>query len=496
MTGAALSDRLTLSRTAKERALALLWAALVAAVVWCMFDPMAQFFAFGVAASVIVTLPMLRTGYRLVEPWTFLALTVYFGHGVRGFFISYRGEDDGEIQQLFLLHQPLEFFVYPSAVHLGALALMALAYVGVRHRVASPTTNKTDGYKFGRQVDLIVVLTAAVGLVGSLLYVQATGGFSWDLLSAKRTTIPGVELAGYEGGHGVYRTVAQFGTVAFLLAVARSSVTHGSIPAGTGRWLWMTALFANAALVPLHSSTRADVVLPLVFALVVRSCLGRRRLRVRTLIQVAAVGVVMLAALTFLRATAEGAGREVTGVGAVDALGDTLVYNRNFGELPVTAHIIGAVPEKMGYTHGETVVTYLAGPIPRTVWRDKPLISPGPIIGAKIYGLPRSGVPPGAVGEFYWAFGIPGVVAGSLMLGWLLRLIDRRFNPADADPRRVLLYAAALMPFAINAMAVSLGYALLSATIAFVMMSAALTLAGARHRATSRPSRYSRRRTP
>lgn len=483
-------DRLTLSPAARQHLVVALWAAAVGSAVWMLFDPMAEFFALGVAACAVVTVPMLRTGYRVVEPWTFLALAIYMGHGVRGFFIALYGADDPDIQTLFLLGRDPDFFTRPGLVYLAALALMAIAY-NFRHRNQTDRPQPERVYQFGHQVDVVILATAIVGLVGAWLFMQATGGFSLDVLSAKRTTITGVELTGYQGGYGVYRTISQFSTVAFMLAVARFTVSHGRIPAGTGRWLWLAVLFANVCIVPVHSSTRADVVYPLVGALVVRACLGQSRLKLRTLAQAGAALIALLAVLTFLRATSEGTSGDVTGAAVSDALSETLVLNRNFGELPVTAHIMAAVPEQMDYSHGSTTLNYLLGPVPRSVWPDKPLVSPGPIIGARIYKLERTGVPPGAVGEFYWAFGLPGVLFGSLLFGWLLRVAARRYTPVGGDPRRVLLYASALMPLALNTVAVSLGYALLTAGSALVMMWAALVLAGSRGKVTAAPQRPS-----
>ena len=88
---------------------------------------------------------------------------------------------------------------------------------------------------------------------------------------------------------------------------------------------------------------------------------------------------------------------------------ESIVLNRNQIELPKTAHIINAVPETLDFQYGKTLTRWLAAPIPREVWPDKPVIHPGPIIGNRIYGQRVAGVPPGLIAELWWNFGWFGI---------------------------------------------------------------------------------------
>jgi hypothetical protein len=58
--------------------------------------------------------------------------------------------------------------------------------------------------------------------------------------------------------------------------------------------------------------------------------------------------------------------------------------------------------------------------VPRRLWKDKPRTS-GHIIVDKYLPQLRTGYPPMAIGEFYWAAGWLGVVVGFLGLGWISR---------------------------------------------------------------------------
>ena len=69
----------------------------------------------------------------------------------------------------------------------------------------------------------------------------------------------------------------------------------------------------------------------------------------------------------------------------------------------------------------------------------------GPLIGSTLYGSNRSGVPPGFVAEMYWNFGLPGVLAGSVLLGLMLAYIRDAFVPyLRGRPVVTLIYAVGL----------------------------------------------------
>ena len=154
-----------------------------------------------------------------------------------------------------------------------------------------------------------------------------------------------------------------------------------------------------------------------------------------------------MAAMTGLRAVTQGnqqLGTTKTEV-AIDTVGSVLVYNRNFGDMQTTTHIIKAVPTVLPYQYGKTIAIWLLAPIPRAIWPEKPILHSGPLIGITLYGNNRSGVPPGFVAEMYWNFALPGVLVGSLLLGLLLAYIRDAFVPyLRGRPVVTLIYAVGL----------------------------------------------------
>jgi hypothetical protein len=91
--------------------------------------------------------------------------------------------------------------------------------------------------------------------------------------------------------------------------------------------------------------------------------------------------------------------------------------------------IIHLVPEDVPLLWGTTYLNIFTSPIPRAIWPDKPRGSDF-MAGITFFGAPW-GVPAGPVGEAYWNFHIPGVIAIFLLWGmfthWLVKFY-RRYN--------------------------------------------------------------------
>jgi hypothetical protein len=108
---------------------------------------------------------------------------------------------------------------------------------------------------------------------------------------------------------------------------------------------------------------------------------------------------------------------------------------------------------QVDYLHGRSLWEGLAAVVPRILWPDKPVFAGSPKIVAEMTGLLLSentsfGV--GNVMEFQINFGMPGVVVGFVLLGWLLGTLDRKAALAErsGDLGPLLLFflpAAALI---------------------------------------------------
>jgi hypothetical protein len=100
---------------------------------------------------------------------------------------------------------------------------------------------------------------------------------------------------------------------------------------------------------------------------------------------------------------------------------------------------------EVNYLYGRSVWEALLSVIPRVLWPEKPVFAGSPAIVAEMTGLalsPTTSWGVGQVMELYINFGIPGLVAGFLLLGWLLGTLDRKAAAAEirGDLGRVILF--------------------------------------------------------
>ena len=326
-------------------------------------------------------------------------------------------------------------------------------------------------------------------------YVTATGGFDLSELSAKRSAFVGGNTT-YQGGQGQWRALNELASIAFWLVIAKNAIDHrGNRP---GRLLLTGLLFLNAIALPIYSSTRAQVIYVILTALVVHVCLSPR-IRLRTAIRVGLVALTLLSMMTFLRQQSEGGQGKYNPVTAVRLISDAVILNLNFMEVPKAVNIIGSVPDQLPYSHGSTIYNYAVAPVPRSFWPEKPIIDSGVEVGLRVYSTDGSAIPPGAIAEFYWAYGAGTLVVLSFLLGFgLRRLFEATRGLAGASVGGALMFASAVFDIGGNAVSGSVGYALSSALLAAGTMWLVLRFAGGKGatETLSHPSQSVRLRLP
>jgi putative effector of murein hydrolase LrgA (UPF0299 family) len=87
------------------------------------------------------------------------------------------------------------------------------------------------------------------------------------------------------------------------------------------------------------------------------------------------------------------------------------------------------------YLVGDSVWQGLLSLVPRVLWPDKPVFGGSPEIVSKMTGLhlsPTTSFGVGNVMEFQINFGVPGVVIGFFVLGWLIGMLDLKAAVAEA----------------------------------------------------------------
>jgi hypothetical protein len=461
--------------------LAAFGAATVAAAIGCLFTSAATYAVTGFAACAVVTAPMVQRAYQLLSPWTLMAVIVYDACGLRGLVMAL-GISGGGIsnRDFFLLGHSPSYFWWPSVLYVGALALIAAAYMTVVSGNGSHETSRKAAaaraslHRFHAHVGLVVAAFAVFGFLAFVWYVHGSGGLTTlSSCSAQpgadgivRTGGWGVRLSAGYSGNGVSRALNVFSTVAFWIYLVHV-LGKSSTRLWSGRTLAALTLLANALLLPIYSSSRSDVgFMALVSIAIFLAMRPSSRDRWRVIRNVGLFALVLVAAMTFVRAygcntpsdqvsgqstdlpsTTHGRGSPPLVERITRPVSRVLVYNRNHGDMFTASHIVHAVPDDLPYAYGRTIATWFVTPIPRSLWPDRPHASSGVEIGEAIYGNGRVSVPPGFVGELYWNFGIGGVLVGSLLLGCLMGELHRRFRRwPHGDPVGTLGMAAISFP--------------------------------------------------
>lgn len=121
--------------------------------------------------------------------------------------------------------------------------------------------------------------------------------------------------------------------------------------------------------------------------------------------------------------------------------------------------ILALVPNQVDYLEGSSYLALLTLPVPRALWSGKPGLVAGRV-GEVFYGS-NFGIPPGAVGEAYWNYGVPGVLMVFTLYGMFQRFLANTFI-------RYAHQSAAIAPYVITLFLFSAPTGL--ACIAWLMM--------------------------
>lgn len=258
---------------------------------------------------------------------------------------------------------------------------------------------------------LVLVLCSCLVL---FFYAKAVGGFSDLLLERGRERID--RYAAQMGGH--YAFALHIGVVAtlFFYFCARTPLQ---------KFIFLPAYTVSILCVYLATGSRSFVVTAFVMLLLVYFTKEGRLPYVRIL-----VGAIVLIAFIGVggefRKAQRGAGdiSDVqVSIGVLESVRlGVEEYSRRSSHASGEIGIIGRVPSEVGFIHGETYLAFLAAPIPRAFWQDKPRAG-GYQTALLVFGRDDTAIPPGNVGELYLNFGLLGVVFGMFLFGLLMRIL-------------------------------------------------------------------------
>jgi oligosaccharide repeat unit polymerase len=161
---------------------------------------------------------------------------------------------------------------------------------------------------------------------------------------------------------------------------------------------------------------------------------------------------------------------------------EAIVGNNNLFGVSKTGRISNYVLENNSYYFGTTYFTWMFAPIPRSIWEEKPPVTPGLIVRRDILGEHTSnnvggGVPPGFIAEAFMNFGYFGVILFSLLWGSFIQAVNRKtrfINETKTlhpiDPITIIITSIILIEFTFKLSGGSLTQALLNVFEAVIIL--------------------------
>lgn len=408
---------------------------LAATVSFALFpgDPRWLLFSLGqIALVALLGLPsFMSRPIRITDPLTFMLLPTVVGTVLASAMIAF---GDSPRRDYIMADWNVDDYALGALYMVASIFLISLGYAINRKRVRIENIIPRSTYISDTGVKIGLVIGTLISLAAIALYLRSTGGFSLASIGKKRA----IEIASdgdvvYSGG-GYITMVAAI--VNYLLLILMAFYLRQYPKLRLRQIVTLGLVFLVASFIPFVASKRGELVSILYGILFVYT--AYRELKAIHVINGIAVILLLFGVMTGLRNVSQGGGDTAfrNPIMALPESGNGLAVSS-------TTAVILSVPERMDYLLGETLITWIFAPIPRSVWPAKPEISLGKRIKEEIYEerVIRTGHPASVMAEGFMNFGWVGFLSISFLFGYLLRLVANSFIPIlQISPMAPVLY--------------------------------------------------------
>jgi oligosaccharide repeat unit polymerase len=411
------------------------------AILYFFFDDFFLVF-FSFTILFLVTIPLLlKNKIDVFSIWSWIFYSSILGVLLRCLYIFFDMPDYNEIDTVFLMGKPKSFLFPAMLLIFGGVFTMVLGYISTNKKLKLKSKiiqNDTWSEKRFVRLTLILLIISNCGLV---LFINAQGGlFSLESISSYRGVSDTLSEA---SPHSYLRLLVSFsGLNLFLLTTWLIRYNTRRIFVRT---LWfisfLTFIFFN-----FYISQRGAIVFTLVQLTAVSYYIKGFKLPKLKLFVGLVFALTIFQVMSVLRGVKDVENQDVK-LSITKAL-EPAILTTNMIDVSKTAHIINAIPGKLNYEYGATLVTIFIAWIPREFWPNKPVTNVDNTIGIEVYGASTygsGGVPPGIIAELYWNFWIPGVLIGCFLLGAILKIIDQTILANILNPNVVILFVVNFM---------------------------------------------------
>jgi len=361
------------------------------------------------------------------SPLWMLFYMAFIGSFLKAYYLFYL-DHDGEAQRVLLANLELDILM-PGAIvlTLGILsAVVGCLLIPTSKQIPVPTVSLPEFDLSSTRIFGLLSL-----FIGTIMFIWFFNSLNlWEeiskgVLSAKRLHKETLGVAPRGAALGYLRMGAQtLPQVAFLLH-ATNFIVRRQWPGKTDFTL-LISLALLSLLLPFFTSSRLEMLYLFVF-LLINFHYGLKRVSILNGAIVAVILVVVLTTLGQLRQQSHERYSGDRGINlSIEKIMQATLARGYFMGIDKTSVIVDAVPERVDYLNGKSLVLFLLGPIPRTWWPEKPVVRIGLFVGQEILQRDNdSGTPPGYIGELYLNYGHLAVTIGMFVFGLIYGLLYR-----------------------------------------------------------------------
>ena len=393
----------------------------------------------------IMTVPIIHS--RQIDwfsPWNWLFYSTFLGVFLRSIYIAFDIPNSARIQQVFLGGESKEFLLMPMVVVLIGMSVMTLGYLagpGVPRRVRVRVFQSDQWNE--KRFWFLTLLLLSLSWMGLWFFIRnVVGSLGAENLSAAYYGVSDY-LSQYRG-YGFLRSMISLSDLASYIVAAKM------ISSGRTRFRELIVLLVALGTSLIFSvlvNQRGGVVWPMINILALIYYLRGRKLNIKGMV-IAGIAILFLVGL--ISSYRAGSGFEnikERGFPLSQAV-ESIVLSLSLIDVSKTAHIMAAIPTRLDYQWGRTLIAILWAWIPRELWPGKPIFNADTTVGRAVFGATvygAGGVPVGLIAEWYWNFWFPGIVVGCFAARFLLRAVYTQFKAYSRNRNVVLLYVTSFM---------------------------------------------------
>ncbi|MEQ8239654.1 MAG: oligosaccharide repeat unit polymerase [Cyclobacteriaceae bacterium] len=365
-----------------------------------------------------------KTTFILLNPvfWIFIAVNISIL--LRAYYMVY---DPGATVEYELRRGvPIGDFILPTILILVSLICFLVGFETKKFSDVSFNEKTIWSDKYIVSVSFILVTLSTIG-IGLFIY-NILGSLSVESLlsnvSGKRFVSVSSEASEERLGFGYLRwlgSLSNYSSFILLIHIYESRKRLNTI-----KLILFTISIGLSVFFPFFNSERSSLII-FFFGILIISYAYKELSFIKML--VGGLIVLLLFTVTTILRAQKDYDIDIASQNPIEKI----IVNKNLFGVAKTTHIYNYVNESKKYQYGISFASIIFGPVPKSMWLDKPDLLPGKIIGSEVFDSKVAGVPPGIVAELYWNFDLIGILFGSFVIGYLAKVILSQFKLLNED---------------------------------------------------------------